>query len=160
MTGSKFIPPRKSGEESNSQEISITITVKATAAEIWRALTDTDDLENWWGDDVALEPKVGGKFREAWEDDNGDEQLASGKVLSLVPNKSITFTWREKNWDAKQSTECTYVIEDKGKTRTMTVTHKGWDSFPEKQGAKLLKDFQVGWKYHMQELKAYLDDEG
>ncbi|MBO9666702.1 MAG: SRPBCC domain-containing protein [Bdellovibrio sp.] len=159
MSGSKFIPARKEGGQ-DTDSVNVSITVKATVEEIWRALTDPDDLENWWSDEVTLEPKVGGKFREAWEDDAGNEQLASGKVLSLTPKKTITFTWKEKSWEPKALTECTYLIEDKGKTRSLTVTHTGWDTLPEKSRAKMIKDFQLGWKYHMQELKAYLDDEG
>ena len=159
MAGSKFIPDKKVSAKDN-ENVEFSITVKATVEEIWRALTDPDDLENWWSDEVVLEPKVGGKFREAWEDDAGNEQLASGKVLSLDPKKSISFTWKEKSWDAEAVTQCTYTIENKGKTRSLTVTQTGWDSLPEKARAKAIKDFQLGWKYHMQELKAYLDDEG
>lgn len=141
-----------------SDTIELTISIRATAAEIWRALTDRDDLEEWWSEGVTLEPKVGGKFREAWEDDEGNKQLAQGKVLSAKPNKEIRFSWNEKNWAKDAYTECLIVISDDKKTRTLTLTHSGWEIFPEAKRAKLIKDFKVGWGYHLKELKSFLDD--
>src|SRR3989344_3027114 len=90
------------------------IRIKASAAWIWNALTDRSEIENWWSDEVVLEPKVGGTFREAWEDDSGKAQLASGKVLELKKNQFISFSWREKDWPKEALTKCTLVIEDNG----------------------------------------------
>jgi uncharacterized protein YndB with AHSA1/START domain len=136
----------------------LSVTIRATAAEIWRALTDRDDLEEWWSEGVTLEPKVGGKFREAWEDDEGKKQLASGKVLAVKANKEIHFTWNEKNWAKDAFTECLIVIEDNKTNRTLTLKHSGWEIFPAGKRATLMKDFEVGWTYHLKELKSFLDD--
>ncbi len=141
-----------------SESIELFITVRATVAEIWRALTDADDRENWWGEDVVLDAKVGGSFREPWEDDEGEQKLASGKVTAIKVNKEITFTWKEKDWPANAQTTCTFSIEDKGKTRALILNHSGWEIFPPAKQKKIMKDFQIGWTYHLQELKAYLDD--
>jgi uncharacterized protein YndB with AHSA1/START domain len=135
-----------------------TVILRATAPEIWRALTDADDLEEWWSEGVTLEPRVGGKFCEIWEDDDGKPQLATGKVLVAKPNKEIQFTWNEKNWAKGDFTHCSILIEDNKSVRTLTVKHTGWDIFPEVKRAKLLKDFEVGWDYHLKELKSFLDD--
>lgn len=136
------------------------ITVKASADEIWWALTDSDELENWWGDGIMLEARVGGKFREPWEDDLGKKQLASGQVTACKPKKEIHFTWREKNWPVGVETQCSFVIADQGKLRVVTLQHSGWEKFPADSREKTFKDFQIGWGYHLKELKAYLDDEG
>lgn len=135
-----------------------TITVKATSGEVWHSLTDRDELENWWGDGVTIEPRVGGQFRERWEDDEGKAQLASGKVTFVKEKKQITFTWREKDWPKEAITECTFLIEDQGAKCTLTLKHQGWESLPEKNREKLMKDFKVGWTYHLKELKSYLDE--
>ena len=130
---------------------------KATVGEIWHALTDRDELENWWSEGVVLEPKVGGKFCEPWEDDEGKKKMASGKVIACKKMQSITFTWIEKDWLKGAQTEVTFVIEDQGKLRSLSLEHTGWDSLPDAKRAKIVKDFKVGWGYHMKELKEYLD---
>lgn len=141
-----------------SDSIKVSIKIYAKPPEIWTALTDTDELEEWWSEDVILEPKVGGKFREKWMDDKRTPQMASGKVLAVKARSEIRFTWREKDWPKDVHTECLIEIQDNKKERVVTVTQSGWDKLPEGKRAKLMKDFKVGWTYHLQELQSYLDD--
>lgn len=138
--------------------IELSINLKASIGWIWNALTDRGELENWWSEDVVLEPKVGGNFREPWENDEGKSQLASGKVLEMKKEKFIAFTWKEKDWPKEAITKCSFSISDDGKMRTLTVRHEGWESLPEATRSQLLKDFKIGWNYHLKELKSYLDD--
>jgi uncharacterized protein YndB with AHSA1/START domain len=141
-----------------SNLIELSITVKAGTVEVWHALTDPDELENWWGESVTLQPKVGGAFKEKWEDDEGNKQLASGKVIAMKNKKSITFTWAEKDWPKGAVTECTFEISEAGPGKsTLTVRHSGWETLPESRRAKTLKDFKTGWSFHLKELKEYLD---
>lgn len=133
------------------------VTIYASAGWLWNALTDASELENWWGEDIVLQAKVGGQFREPWEDDDGNDCLASGKVLSVKKEKQITFSWKEKGWPPKSITECSFEIEDKGKSCVLKVTHSGWETLPEKLQKPLMKDFKVGWGYHLKELKEYLE---
>lgn len=135
----------------------ISISVKAPATEIWRALTDSEELENWWGD-VLLEPVIGGKFREPWEDDDGNEQEARGKVMVVKVNKQIVFSWRELDWPQKSKTVCSIEIEDKGIVRTIKLKQTGWETLPEEFQKDIMKNFKIGWNYHLKELKSYLDD--
>jgi Uncharacterized conserved protein len=130
---------------------------KATVGEIWHALTDRDELENWWSEGVVLEPKVGGKFCEPWEDDEGKKKMATGKVKAVKKEKEIVFTWLEKDWPQGATTDVTFTIEDQGKLRSLSLQHVGWESLPAGKQKAIFKDFQLGWKYHMQELKEYLD---
>lgn len=150
--------PAPKKESKKSDDIELSVKIYATAAEIWSALTDQDELEEWWSEGVTLEPKVGGKFREAWKDDKGTAQLASGKVLAVKPKNEIRFSWREKDWLNDIYTECSIQIEDEKKHRVLTVVHTGWNKLPEGKRTKLINDFKVGWGYHLQELKSYLDD--
>ncbi|AFY01449.1 SRPBCC family protein [Bdellovibrio bacteriovorus] len=138
--------------------IELSIKLKASSGWIWNALTDRGELENWWSESVVLEPKVGGAFKEPWIDDEGDKQMASGKVVKLKKEQFITFTWKEKSWPKTATTECTFTIEDNGKERVLSLEHSGWDTLPAEIRTKTIKDFKVGWGYHLKELKSYLDD--
>lgn len=140
-----------------NETIELSITVKSTVGELWYALTDSDELENWWGENVKLQAKVGGVFREEWEDDDGNDQLATGKVLAVKDKKEITFTWKEKGWPKSAVTECTLKITNKDGKVGLTVSHSGWETLPEDRRKQVMKDFKVGWQYHLKELKEYLD---
>jgi uncharacterized protein YndB with AHSA1/START domain len=141
-----------------SEVIEQSFVTKASVGEIWHALTDRDELENWWGEGVILDPKTGGKFCEPWEDDDGSRKMASGKVLAAKANKEITFTWTEKEWPKTAETQVTFTISDDGKLRSLKLKHSGWEKLPEAKRAATLKDFKIGWSYHMKELKSYLDE--
>lgn len=139
-------------------QIELSIVVKASGGEVWHALTDRDELDNWWGDGITLEPRLGGRFQEKWEDDQGQLQVASGKVTAIKNKKSITFTWSEKMWPQAAITECTFEIVEVGAGKTqLTVRHGGWETLPQALRAPALKDFKTGWNFHLKELKEYLD---
>ena len=138
--------------------IELKINTYQSAEVLWNALTDSDELANWWSEKVVLQTKKGGLFKEPWEDDQGQKQLAQGKVIDLKKNQFITFSWSEKSWPGKAQTFCTFAIEDQGKTRQLKVTHQGWESLPEKLQKATMREFKVGWTYHLKELKSYLDD--
>lgn len=141
--------------------IELTLSVKASLGEVWHSLTDPDELENWWGDGVIIEPKVGGKFQERWEDDDGKIKMASGKIIAAQIKKHISFTWREKDWPKEALTECSFWLEPEDPKNTKTflkMKHTGWESLPAANRAQLVKDFKVGWNYHLKELKSYLDE--
>ena len=133
------------------------INVKASIQEAWHAWTDSDELENWWGENIILEAKVGGKFQEKWEDDTGTKQVASGKVLKLKKFEYIVFSWNEKGWPKNAETICEIRLEKKEKGCVIHLTHAGWDRLPQELTEKVFKDFKVGWNFHLKELKEYLD---
>lgn len=138
--------------------IEITTTIYSSLDEIWWALTDPDQTEDWWGEGVIIEPRVGGKFCEPWEDDNGGKQLASGKVISVTPKKEITFTWTEKNWPATAVTQCSIQISEEGNKQIVLLKHTGWETLPSEKRIQSIIDFRLGWTYHLKELKSYLED--
>lgn len=70
-------------------EIRREIELDAPPDEVWRALTDPDELEQWFANDVELEPEPGGEGLFRWDD--GDERHAV--VEEVVPERRFVFTW-------------------------------------------------------------------
>ncbi len=133
------------------------ISVKASVEEAWHAWTDRDELENWWGESVLLEPKLNGRFQEKWEDDKGMAQVASGLVLKLKRFEFISFSWREKTWPPKVETLCEIHFKKNKSNTVIELRHSGWENLPAQLQIQMMKDFKLGWGYHLKELKAYLD---
>jgi len=65
------------------------IELEAPVEEVWRALTDPDELEQWFANDVELEPEPGGEGVFRWDD--GDERHAF--VEEVEPERRFVFTW-------------------------------------------------------------------
>ena len=65
------------------------IEVPSPPDEVWRALTEPERLEEWFANDVELEPEVGGKGVFRWSD--GEERHAV--VEEIVPERRFAFVW-------------------------------------------------------------------
>ena len=67
------------------------ITIPATAAEVWPALTHSDEVSVWFGADVELDVRPGGRGVFRWSD--GTERHAV--VEEVEPEHRLSFRWLE-----------------------------------------------------------------
>jgi uncharacterized protein YndB with AHSA1/START domain len=76
-----------------SEQIEVTreIEVEAPREEVWEALTDADELAEWFANDVELDLEEGGEGVFRWDD--GDERHAV--VEEVVPLERFAFTWED-----------------------------------------------------------------
>ena len=65
------------------------IELDAPPDEVWRALTDEDELEQWFANEVELDLEPGGEGTFRWGD--GDERRAV--VEEVDPKHRFVFTW-------------------------------------------------------------------
>jgi uncharacterized protein YndB with AHSA1/START domain len=60
--------------------------------EVWEALTDPEQLEEWFATEVELDPREGGAGIFRWGD--GEERHAT--VLVAEPNERLVLDWDEE----------------------------------------------------------------
>jgi uncharacterized protein YndB with AHSA1/START domain len=60
--------------------------------ELWEALTDPEQLEEWFATEVELDPREGGAGIFRWGD--GEERRAT--VLVAEPNERLVLDWDEE----------------------------------------------------------------
>jgi len=65
------------------------ITIPAAPAEVWPALTHSDQLSAWFGADVDLDARPGGRGCFRWAD--GTERAAV--VEEIEPGRRLAFRW-------------------------------------------------------------------
>ena len=65
------------------------IELDAPADEVWRALTDEEELSQWFANDVELELEPGAEGVFRWDD--GEERHAI--VEEVDPERRFAFTW-------------------------------------------------------------------
>lgn len=73
--------------------------------EVWEALTDPDQLEEWYANDVELDPREGGEGVFRWDD--GEERHAT-VVVAEPPERLVI------DWDDEGETEFTLEETDGG----------------------------------------------
>ena len=72
-------------------EIVREIVFEATRADVWEALTDEERLEEWFANDVELDPRPGGTGVFRW--DNGEERRAV--VEAAEPEERLVLRWED-----------------------------------------------------------------
>ena len=73
-------------------EVTREIVFPAPTDEVWAALTEADRLEEWFANDVELDPWPGGTGVFRWDD--GDERRAT--VLVCEPGERLVLDWDEE----------------------------------------------------------------
>ena len=70
-------------------EVTREIVFPVSPGEVWEALTDPDQLEEWFANDVELDPEPGGEGIFRWD----DGEVRHAVVEEVVPRERFSFTW-------------------------------------------------------------------
>ena len=117
-------------KEADTEEVRKTIIINASPEIAFRALTDETELTQWFSNERAvLEPQVGG----AWmlkncrsNNNTGEIHTMRGKILEIVQDKKLSYTWNVDEYPDIPETIVTWMIEplDGGGSRSeLTLVH-------------------------------------
>ena len=73
-------------------EVTREIVFPVPPDEVWEALTDPEQLEEWFANDVELDPREGGAGLFRWDD--GEERRAT--VVVAEPGERLVLDWDEE----------------------------------------------------------------
>jgi uncharacterized protein YndB with AHSA1/START domain len=116
-------------------------TLNAPVARVWKALTDVDQMRQWYFDLKEFRPQVGFEFEFVVEHE-GNRYHHLCRVTDVVPEKKIAYSWRYKGEPGDSLVTFELAPED-DKTR-LKLTHTGIETFP-KTPAYARKNFEAGW---------------
>jgi uncharacterized protein YndB with AHSA1/START domain len=116
-------------------------TFKAPVARVWQALTDVDQMRQWYFELKVFKPEVGFEFEfEVEHEGNRYHHLC--KVTEVIPQKKIAYTWRYKG-EPGDSLVTIELFPESNMTR-LRLTHEGLETFPDTP-AYARKNFEAGW---------------
>jgi uncharacterized protein YndB with AHSA1/START domain len=121
--------------------IMIERTFSAPIARVWKALTDVEQMRQWYFDLKDFKPEVGFEFEFVVEHE-GNTYHHLCKVTEVIPQKKIAYTWRYKG-EPGNSLVTFELFPEENKTR-LKLTHSGIETFP-KTPAYARKNFETGW---------------
>ena len=124
-----------------AEAVIIERTLNAPVARVWRALTDVEQMRQWYFDLKEFEPKVGFEFKFAVEHE-GNTYRHICRVTEATPEKKIAYTWRYE--DQPGDSLVTFELFGEGGKTRIQVTHTGIETFP-KTPAYAPKNFEAGW---------------
>ena len=125
--------------------INQSISIKASAEQIYKALTSADQFSKVTAAPADISTDEGGAFLMFGGEING-------RHIELLPGKRIIQAWRVTNmWPEGVYSVVRFDIDESGIATTITLTHTG---YPEDAAEHL----EPGWhKMYWEPLKAYME---
>jgi uncharacterized protein YndB with AHSA1/START domain len=138
-------------------------TLNAPVARVWRALTNVKELRAWYFRDAfahdgfelkEFKPEVGFEF-EFISEHEGNPYHQLYKVMEVVPQKKMAYTWRYKGEPGNSLV--TFELFAEGEKTRLKVTHEGLETFPE-TAEFARENFEKGWAQLIDsELKQFVE---
>lgn len=110
---------------------------------VWKALTDSDELKNWYFDLQGFKAEVGNEFRFFGGHDKGIQYLHLCKITDVVPNEKLTYSWRYAGYPGVSFV--TFELCEQGNKTLLRLTHTGIETFPLENTDFALVNFEEGW---------------
>jgi uncharacterized protein YndB with AHSA1/START domain len=127
--------PGATAPDTTGDVVRATVKIAAAPEEVFEALSDPAQLEEWWGTpdsyrtkDWQLEPSPGGEWSVRTTAADGSEGSVRGEYRVVDPPRTLEFTWAA-SWDDFIETTVRFdlvptVVRGVSGTR-LTVTHSG-----------------------------------
>ena len=110
---------------------------------LWRAITDKNEMKEWYFDLKEFKAEPGFRFSFTGGPDDGPQYLHLCEVIDVVPDRKLSYTWKYDGY-AGESKVIFELFPEGNKTR-LKLTHEGLETFPADQPDFAKKNFEQGW---------------
>jgi len=117
-------------------------TLDAPVKKVWAAITEKNQMKQWYFDLAAFEPKVGFEFSFVGGSPE-EEYTHHCRITEVVEFKKISYTWRYENYPGES--EVTFELFEEGDQTKIKLTHRGLETFPANKKDFARSSFEAGW---------------
>ena len=150
-------PPeiRKTQPEASENQIKKRVWIKASAEIVYRALTESRELQRWFCDQASCDLREGGELLACWKT---GKSLQKGRAVfsRLVPGVSLELLWIDDGTDPESknsSHTLSYEIRSKSGMTELIMIDK--DDSPSDEETRAF--FDQGWNSVLLELKDFCE---
>ena len=114
----------------------------ASAEKVWQAITDREQMKQWYFDLKEFKPEVGFEFQF----EGGTEEksyLHICKITEVIPGKKLTYSWRYDGYEGNSF--ITFELFSEGDKTRLKLTHAGLETFPASNKDFAKENFEAGW---------------
>ena len=134
------------------------IFIAAPPARVFQALTDPQQMPQWWGQkemyrvtkfEADLRPN--GKWKSVGISANGESFEVGGEYLEVDPPRLLVQTW-VASWSAALATKVRWQLQSQHDGTLVKITHSGFAG-----NAAAAKDHSQGWQRVLAWVQAYTE---
>ena len=145
------------GEQQGDLVLELGFTLAAPQEQVFRLLTDPDELVKWWGPEgfttpeAELDPRPGGSYRLTMQPPDGDAFHLAGEFVDVDSPRRLeyTFRWEEPVPDDRETVVVLSLHPADGSTR-VALTQRGFAT------GERLELHRSGWTDSFRKLAAVL----
>jgi uncharacterized protein YndB with AHSA1/START domain len=140
-------------KETMTEPVVLERTFNAPVARVWQALTDVEQMRQWYFELKEFRPEVGFEFEFIVEHE-GMKYHHLCRVTEADPPRKIAYTWRYKDEDGNSLV--TFELTPAGGKTKLRLTHEGLETFPS-TASFARKNFEAGWTAIAGELQQFVE---
>lgn len=128
----------------SSQPFVIERTYNAPVEKVWRAITDKDQMKQWYFDLTDFKPEAGFEFQF----EGGSEAkkyLHLCKITEVIPEKKLAYSWQYDGYEGVSFV--TFELFAEGPATRLKLTHEGLETFQNNNPDFAKESFAKGWAY-------------
>jgi len=110
---------------------------------VWKAITNKDEMKQWYFDIPAFKPQVGLTFQFIGRGKKGDEFIHLCEVIEVIGQKKLTYSWQYQGYEGKSFV--TFELSPEGTKTKLKLTHAGLETFPASIPDFAEANFEEGW---------------
>ena len=127
----------------NNNPVIIEKLVNAPVEKVWQAITDKDQMKQWYFDLNDFKPEPGFEFSFAGQGSKGEKYIHHCRITEVVPLQKLQYTWEYAGIEG--SSVVTFELFEKDNKTLVKLTHTGLETFPQNNTDFGRESFNAGW---------------
>ena len=142
------------------------VSLDAPRARVWRALTDVQQFNAWFGSALTGPFKQGAEVSGKLTMKNLDHVTLTIWIETMEPERRFAFRWHPYaiepgvDYASEPTTLVTMTLEDAGTGTKLTIVESGFDALPESRRARAFDMNSAGWDGQSRKLVTYVVNGG
>jgi uncharacterized protein YndB with AHSA1/START domain len=139
------------------------IDLKAPQSKVWKALTEYQQFNEWFGVNLSSPFKVGETTRgPITEPKECQDFVIEINVQQIEPETLFSYTWHpyaidpEKDYSQETPTLVVFRLESTATGTRLTVTESGFDKIPADRRAEAFRMHEKGWTIQLQNIEEHV----
>ena len=126
-----------------NQPIELELLLNAPVSRVWKAITDKNEMKQWYFDLPEFIPEVGFKFQFTGGPTPDRQYLHLCEITEVIPEEKLSHSWRYDGYPG--DTLVTYRLIEQGNKTLLKFTHTGIETFPADNPDLAVSNFVTGW---------------
>ena len=127
----------------DNQAIMMERLFNAPIKKVWRAITDKDEMKNWYFDLEEFKAETGFRFQFTGGPSPDKQYLHLCEVTEVIPEKKLTYSWRYDGYEGNSFV--TFELFEQGNQTLLKFSHTDIGTFPKENPDLDRRNFVQGW---------------